>query len=345
MHLCRAGLRQLDFAPRSAFGPDRGLAPFQMELCFYPRGTVKEALVAYLRSRTDISPDTLVDYRLREAWLLKVLGEDTAISAITIETLDHIARDRGPLKGGIKFVTIGKRFDYFISACAYAAARRIISKDDVPVAPQLPDDSSRGGHVLVLLEFQSMRVRLTDRFRRFADIGYWTGHHTLDIKSMRFEMLEPDYRWLDPDTGDELWRGRYLRRCHKNRHCQPAWFPMERELREVALEWQRTAPTRESLVVGPLWNLKKNFDRATDELGIPRVRANLGLRSSFATMLAARGYSLEYIRQAQGHEGAPQFDNAGTFQAALKPTMDTRHYLRLSTDLITRELRRRRKEE
>lgn len=336
--------RSPDFRNAGIFGRDRGLSVHQMELPFWPKGTVKEAIVAYLKSCIDIAPDTFADYQCRAKWLLAVLGAETMISSITVETLDDVARRYGPLMGGLKFVTIGKRYDFLVAACKYAAGRKIVGKDDVPLAPTLPDDSSRGGHVLTVLEQQAFRLGLVDRFRRFCDAGFWTGQHTRDLFDQRISMLEPDHVWLDPATGEELWRGRWLRRNHKNVRCQDTWLPMEPEFRELATEWVREASTTHSLVVGKLWCVKKHFDAASDRLGMDRVRANLDMRSSFASMLAARGYSLEYIRQAQGHEGAPQFDNANTFQGAQKPTVGTRHYLRLTSDLIIRELRRRRAE-
>ena len=160
---------------------------------------------------------------------------------------------------------------------------------------------------------------------------------------MTRNMLDPEYQWAD-DDGSVLRVGRYLRKNHKNKHCEPAWLPMEKEFREVSIELLNEPGSPDSLVLGHVWSLSKALTAACDRCAIARVKPNQDLRRSFASMLAARGYSAEYIRQAQGHEGAAQFDDAGTFQGAAKPSMDTRHYLRLTRDLILNELRKTRGE-
>lgn len=328
------------FEPRSVFGRDRGLAPLQLELAFWPRGSLKEALDAHLRHLPALADDTLVDYRTRSAWLLAAMGESTSLASISLETLELVAAEWGPKGKGLMWTTIKKRFTFLLAAMKYAVGRKILRRDDVPPMPALPDDSNRGKRALPLAEFRELRMATIDQFRRFADVSYWTGFHTRDVQRVTCDWFDPHYVWRDEATGEELWRGRYLRRNHKNTHCEDVWLPMEPELREAAIEWWRNASPA-SLVVGHVWNLSRTFHAACDRANIARVKPNQDLRRSFASMLAARGWSTEYVRVAQGHEGSPQFDDAGTFQGARKPTMDTRHYLRPTMDFLVGELRRR----
>lgn len=340
-----------DFREAGVFGRDRGLTALQLELHFWPRGTLKEALDAHLqRLIGEIADDTVIDYQTRKAWLLMVFGESTPIETITLETLEHAARTYGPRGEGLMYATAKKRFTFLLAALKYAADRRVpcagggvYRRADVPSMPRLPDDGNRGKRVVTLAEFRELALALPERFRVFAHASYWFGFHTRDVQEMTRRWLDPDYIWRDED-GSELWHGRYLRRNHKNKRCQENWFPMEPEAREWAKSVLRSPGAPDGLVVGHLWCLSKTFTAASDRCGIARVKPNQDLRRSFASMLASRGYSLEYIRQAQGHEGAPQFDDAATFQGALKPTMDTRHYLAYNLDLIRSELRRRRKD-
>jgi integrase len=309
-----------------------------LELPFWPRGTLKEALSAYLAQLDHIAEDTLEDYTTRSNWLLEVFGEHMSLADITIDRMQEVLRAEGPRGRGLMNVTIKKRFTFLIAAMKYAAARKVCQRGDVPDMPRMTDDGQRGQRVLPLSEYRELRLALPERFRQFADLSYWTGFHALDVQIMTRGMLNPDYVWTDAD-GKEIRRGRYLRKNHKNKHCEPAWLPMEPEFREVAIEMLREPGSPDAPLLGHVWSLSKAFTAACDRAGIARVKPSQDLRRSFASMLASRGYSMEYIRQAQGHEGAAQFDDAGTFRGAAKPTMDTRHYLRLTDDLIANELK------
>jgi hypothetical protein len=333
-----------DFTPAGIFGRDRGLAPRQLDLCLWERGTVQEVLAAYFGSLVGLSEHTISDYRTREGWLLRVLGPWTRIESINVETLARLARKHGPDgDGSLMYVTIAKRFDYLRAACEYAAARKAIKRDDVPSLPKLPDDGKRLQRALTLVEFKQLCLALPDRFRRFATLGYFSGHHSLDLFTMTHGMIEPDHVWVD-EKGEELWRGRIWRRNHKVPDCAAAWVPIEPELRAAALDWKRSQPLPDDPVVGKLWALKKAFDHACDHAGIERATPNRDLRRSFASMLSARGYGAEMIRHQLGHLGQPQFDEAGNYQRGGKSSITLRHYMRATDDLIVRELKRRRAE-
>jgi hypothetical protein len=334
--------RKPDFRPAGVWGHDRGLAPRQLDLCLWPRGTVQEVLAVYFRSHKGLSEDTLKDYRTREGWLLRVLGPGTDVADINIETLEEIADTVGPEgDGSLMYVTIAKRFDYLRAACEYAVARKVIGRDDLPAMPKLPDDGRRLHRALTMAEFRELRLALPERFRRFADLGYFTGQHAVDIETTTHAMLDPHFVWLDTD-GSELWRGRYWRRNKKTPDCVPMWFPMEEPLRQSVLEWQRGLVTVDSVVVGHLWAKKKNFDAACDRCRIDRCTPNRDMRRSFASMLVAKGHGLEYVRHALGHLGPVQVDGDGRYDRAGKSSVATQHYMRATEDLIRAELRMRR---
>jgi integrase len=161
--------------------------------------------------------------------------------------------------------------------------------------------------------------------------------------------------WRD-DGGEEIGVGRYWRRNHKNKHCEPCWFPMEPEFRTIVLRWISANPVWRdcSAITGKIWGLSKAMENAAERAGLHRLPANLGLRRSFATMLASRGYAHEYIRQAMGHEGqvlvsphfkhasAPGGDSRSGIVAVARPTILDRHYMRASPDMFRRSLKGRR---
>jgi len=94
-------------------------------------------------------------------------------------------------------------------------------------------------------------------------------------------------------------------------------------------------------VVGHIWALAKAFARACDRCELARVSPTRDMRRSFASMLAARGYSDEYIRLAQGHEGSPVFLAGGRFVGVRRPSIDTRHYLRATAEMMIGQLKKR----
>jgi hypothetical protein len=203
--------RKPDFVKVGPFGHDRGLAPLQLELGFWPRGTLKEALDAHLRRLIgEIADDTVTDYQTRISWLLQAFGESTKLTAISLETLEAVARAWGPPGYGLMWTTVKKRFTFLLAALKYAAARKVecdgqrYRRDDVPDMPRLPNDSNRGKRVVTVAEFRELRLALPERFRLFADAAFWYGFHSRDIQRMTRRWIDPDYIWRDED-GTELW--------------------------------------------------------------------------------------------------------------------------------------------
>lgn len=331
--------RVTDFTPAGIFGRDRGLTAFQLELPFWPRGTLREALTAYLAQLEDLADATYVDYGTRMEWLCEVFGERAQLRDITLEVVQKVMREQGPKGRGLMMVTLKKRLTFLRAAMKYAAGRRIITRDEVLPELKIKDDGKRGRRVLQMTEFRQLRLALCGSFRRFAEVAQLTGFHTWDVEHATLGMFEPAYKWLDTD-GAVLREGRYLRKNHKTKGCEDAWLPMEQELLDAASEWKADGGGPDALVVGHVWAKSKAFAAARDRAGLDRVKPNQDLRRSFASLLAARGYSREYIRQAQGHIGAPQIDDDGTYMGAAKPTVDDKHYVRLTHEMILHELRK-----
>jgi integrase len=311
-----------------------------MPLPFWGRGTLKEALDAYLAEIVDdLAEMTVRDYQDRARWLLQQFGELTHLREVTFERLHEVLRKEGPRGEGLRGVTIKKRFVHLLAAMKFAAARGILRRDEIPQMPKIRNDGVAGARVLDLAEYKVLRMALQGRHRIFADLCFWTGHHTRDICHTLRWMLDPDFTWAD-DAGNVLARGRYWRRNHKNPACQETWFPMEPEFVEVSREMLAGDGHPQQKILGHVWGLSKAFAAACDRAEIPRVKPNQDLRRSFASMLSSRGYGSEYIRQAQGHEGSGEFSADGRYLRTLKPTVDTRHYLRVTNDLLVNELKR-----
>jgi len=323
-------------------GPPRDSA--QLDLPLWPRGTLGEALLAFKAMKlrmAGIEASTLRDYEEYFNWITGYFGAACQLRDITFERLErvyHLAHQH--LRG----VTILKRFKHFLAAARYAADRRVIARDEVPALPPIPNDGRPGERALELNEFRQLRLALDGKFRSFADIVFWCGLHSKDVWSLKYSDLDPDFEWKD-ESGATIWRGRYLRRNHKTGKSpagKPAWLPMEPEFREAAQGMLAEGWSSECLVVGRLSRvLHKWFDVAADRCGIPRVQPDRDLRRSFASMLAARGYSERYIQFAQGHAGRPRFEG-GVFAGSFPPTVDDRHYVRLTDDFLIAELQLRR---
>lgn len=277
----------------------------QLELRWYQPGSVRAVLTDYLAMRSEgITAETRDnDYRWRVEWLIDVLGESTMADAIDYNRLEWAARrDREVLRD----VTIKKRLAFWRAAVQYAALRGTVPRAAVPeLPPWLRDDGRQMTDFYSLAQFQEFRMALAPgRFRRFAELGYWSAMHSLDLFGTSRAHLEPDFRWEGSDR-----RGRWWRRNNKNVRGRkgkpskvlPCWIPMEPELRELSLEWLSERGEPGALIVGELNNVNKTFEAASARAGLPRIRPNLGMRASHSSMLLSRGYNYEYVRIVLGH--------------------------------------------
>jgi len=322
----------------------------QLELTFFAAGTLREALNAYLTDQCNgLAKATVKEYGERRDWLLNVLGEGTALDSITIARLQGLVREWGPSGNGLLQVTLQKRIRFLMAALHYAAARGLIDPVRVPDMKwlKLRNDGDHRRAYLTVAQFEKFRERISSkRHRLAADIFFWTGHHTADVRTFQRRHLDPAHAWTDSE-GHPVARGRYLRRNQKNPRCEPVWFPMEEEFREIIIEAMSERSGvhdhyENALIVGKIWGLSKAFSTAADEAKVPRV-SPIDLRRSFATMLSSRGYPNEYIRQAMGHEGdvTINVENTVAKVAVSRPTTLNRHYLRPSPEMITDAIRRR----
>lgn len=302
----------------------------QLELPWHPPGCVRAVLAAYLAMRSEsVTEETRThDYDCRVSWLLEALGEVTPAAEVTFAVLESVARGA---RGVLRDVTIRRRLRFYASAVKYAAMRGVVPKDAIPeLPPWLKDDSVKCQDYYTLAQYQVFRMALPpSRFRRYADLGMWSAMHTLDIAGTERRHLEPEYAWDGTDV-----RGRWWRRNHKNKKCAPCWVPMEPELRALSQEWLSERGDPAARVVGPLNNLRRTFHQAAMRAEVPVIRANLGLRASHSTLLLARGYPYEYVRQVLGHEGELSVSASGMAVTAKRPTTLSSHYTRSSPDLL-----------
>lgn len=311
----------------------------QLELRWYAPGSVRAVLTDYLAMRSEgITAETRDDdYRVRVAWLADVLGEGEQATDITFARLEAAARrDRGVLRD----VTIKRRLSFWRAAVQYAAMRGVVPKAAVPeMPPWLRDDGRRGTDFYTLGQFNEFRLALPPgRYRRFAELAFWSAMHTVDLAQTTRRHLDVDYSW----EGSEA-RGRWWRRNHKNlrvrgkqARIQPCWVPMEAEFRELAAEWLAEPGHPDQLLVGPMNNVRRTFHAAAARANLPPVRPNLGLRASHSSLLLARGYSYEYVRIVLGHVGEVQAHQVGDHLVAraVKHGTTLSHYMRPSPDIM-----------
>lgn len=312
----------------------------QLDLSLWPRNCVRSVLADYVAMKSEnLASETVDDdYRWRTAWLVAVLGEATPAETVTFAVLEGVARGA---RGVIRDVTIKRRLVFWRAAVKYAAMRDVVPRGCVPeLPPWLRDDSARCTDYYTPHQFTAFRMALPPGpFRRYGDLGMWTGMHRRDLFDMTRGHLDPGYEWLD-DAGNVLERGRWWRRNHKTRRCVACWVPMEPELRELAVEWLREPGHPDQRLVGVLNNVRRVFHAAATRADLPPIRPNLGLRASHATMLMARDHSYEYVRQILGHEGevsgSARADGSIAATVGQKSSILSRHYLRPSPELFTR---------
>jgi integrase len=321
----------------------------QLELGLWPPTVLRGAIAAFMREHTKaITPATVQDYTERGEWLELVLdGPATPLKAITIMRLQKVKQRWGSDGEGLKDVTLRKRLRFLVQVMGHAVAEGTLSPMDIPDLKwlKLRDDSERGDTFHTVDQFWRMHANIKKpRYRQAHMLLFWTGMHPYDLRRTKWTEYEPDYVWTD-DKGTEIGHGRYWRLNHKNKRCQPAWVPMEPEFRQLMKEHMaaRTgahAQWENATVVGKIFNLHREFAQACDAARVPRVGPN-DLRRSFATMLVARGWDYEYVRQLMGHEGemhAKQKEGSIKVETS-KPSTLTRHYLRPSGELFTRALK------
>jgi len=315
---------------------EEGVFVGQLDLPFWAPGTLREAIKAYLTHQCgELSEATIRDYFERGRWLETVLGEHTRLESITILRLLDLKREHGVTGKGLLNVTIRRRLLFLRSVLTFAAARGIIPQSqvfDIKLL-KLSYDGKRGGLVHTPVQFQAFHLALPEaRFRIFATVGFWTGHHTHDIFTMERWMLDPDREMLGED-GKPYAVGGYWRRNHKNRHCKPEWFPMAPAFREAVIEHYAKTQTasRNDLIVGRVWSLCKTFAAACDRAELPRMNPK-GLRTSFSSNLLARGADEEFVRQALGQTAPPSRGGAPAKRASILH----QHYAEVTPELLRR---------
>jgi hypothetical protein len=305
----------------------------QLELGFWPRDCVRSVLTEYLAMRAEsIVQETRIDYETRAAWLWTELGEATPAGSVTYLRVEEMARRARVV---LADPTIRMRLQFWAGAVDYARMRGILPPAArMKMPPWLKAGGQRFQDFHTPAQHAAFRMALPpDKVRRYADLGQWTGQHTRDVETMARWMLDPDYVWEESER-----RGRWWRRNHKNRRCVPCWVPMEPELREIAVEWLAERGAPEDLVVGPVFNKRRHFDLASARSETPRIRPNLGKRSSHASELLARGYTHEYVRIVLGHQGEIQakarVEGGSPEAVTTRPTILSSHYARQSPNIL-----------
>lgn len=315
----------------------------QLDLPFWPEDCLKCVLSLYFSTETDgLSEFTVLDYEERANWLMRLFGEETSIREITYARMVDAVRKEGPSGRGLLNTTIKRRLIFYRAVAKMAAKHGIITKDEIPELPRLKGEGRPRTAFLTVDQFRTFRDALAPgRWRRLADMAFWTGHHNQDLYTMQWAHFDTEYEWRDEATGTLLATGRYWRRNRKNPRCVPSWIPMEPEFRAAVLEWltEESARSDLGLVVGRCWaaGIRKAFHAASDRSQLPRVTL-IDLRRSFARMLTARKYEREYVRIAMGHEGVDSRIQGG---ASTRPAILERHYLGASNDLFTNALKDR----
>lgn len=317
--------------------------PVQLDLPFWGGKTLRGAINAYLSSCTDgLSDATIKEYGERGDWLVRELGELIPLEDITFVRLEGLCRR---FRGVLRNNTVKKRLTFLIMVLKHAQARGEL--EDVPPLPRLKKDPDSAKDVLhTVEEWKAFREFVPPgRFRDLYDLGFWTGQHKAELKSMRAWMLDPE-RPIHDEQNNVVGHGMWLRRNQKNK-VEPVWLPMEPELLAVAKQLLARKPLRDELLVGSVWNDRRTFHQAADRAAaagyeIPRVSL-IDLRRSFGSMLIGRERPLEYVRLALGHKGAmaEAFVAGAKGPMAVRPNTATLHYIRPTPALTAQGVTRK----
>lgn len=297
----------------------------QLSLQLFGADRLRPAVEDYLATQCyEIAEATVGDYGERARWLYGVLGEWRELRDITYPALVRVIRVHGPDGRGLKYVTLKKRLVFLRAVIEHAHNMGLCPPP--PKLPRLPDDGNRGKIVHTRAQFAAFRMTLAPggKHRTLAELAYWTGMHTYDL----FRMTRADLS-LSFDWNVEGHIGAFMRKNHKNKHCEPTWFPLEAEALPVMRDiLERTRPGPDALLLGRVWNIGKTFAKACDRAEVPRI-SPIRLRASMGSRLLADGYPHEYVRLALGHIGEVKSDG----RAAPSTTL-SKHYACMSADVI-----------
>lgn len=316
----------------------------QLDLSFWGPRTLRGAINDYMAMCSDgLAEGTVIEYRERASWLIRELGESTALDKITYDVLYACVRRNAEV---LAQITMRRRFQFLLWVLRFAHGRGLL--DRVPMLPKLRNDGKAISRLHTVAEWEVFRRYLpAGPFRKFYDLAFWTLQHGPDLMSMERWMLDPGRVVLD-EAGHELARGAYWRRNQKNNNpatkrsrCEPCWVPCQPELARLIPELLEGVPERrDGLIVGKLWNLQRTLNMAqnravADGHDIGRITPR-DLRRSGASMLVARGYLPEAVRIILGHTG--QFRAPGEGEALSRlagaTTVATKHYFHATPQLF-----------
>lgn len=293
-------------APRLTHRSHTGGNGLQLELPKIGEGRLRESIRWLLEHECEgVREVTRVkDYEVRAEWLLQTFGDcklDELCGRVGYERMRRIVKEqRAREDGGMKNVSLKKRFEFLVRVLKYAANRELIDRARIPELPQLENDGvSRNAHH-TYSQYLLFRVAVPSiRHRAYYDLGWWTGMRRQDLESTRKEDVDVYTPFAD-DKGKVISMGRFRVRNHKRRKFIPYFIPMEPEFRRCMLEFfERNPMSAEDLVTGKFSKPQRWMDPSAIRAGVPRISPH-SFRHSRLTYLDSIGVHPEDARHAVG---------------------------------------------
>jgi integrase len=277
----------------------------QLELPKVGEGRLRESINWVLQYELEgVREITRVnDYQVRAAWCLKTFG-DCLLSDLCgragYERMRKIADEEARREGGMKRISLKKRFQFLIRVLKVAANREFVERGRIPEMPHLENDGVPRQAYHTYQHYRLFRAVLPSlRHRVYYDLGWWTGMRREDLEATRKEDVDPWRPFLD-DKGQQLAMGSYRVRNHKRRKFVPYWIPMEKEFRRCMVEFYDQVPmSAEDLITGKFSKPQRWMDPASVRAGVPRISPH-SFRHSRASYLDSIGVHPEDARFALG---------------------------------------------
>ena len=313
-------------APRLTQCGHTGGNGLQLELPKIGEGRLRESIRWLLDHECEgVREITRVkDYEIRAEWCLKTFGDcklEELCGRRGYERLRQVVKEeRAREDGGMKNVSLKKRFEFLVRVLKYAANRELIDRARIPELPQLENDGvSRNAHH-TYSQYLAFRAAVpSSRHRAYYDLGWWSGMHRKDLESTRKEDVDV-YTPFTDEKGKIISMGRFRVRNHKRKKFIPYWIPMEPEFRQCMKEFYESFPlTVEDLITGKFAHPQRWMSSAAVRAGVPRISPH-SFRHSRLTYLESIGVHPEDARWAVGASsvkilrGHYQHPSAGTLR-------------------------------
>jgi integrase len=235
------------------------------------------------------SAGTFVMYEQKAGHLVRKLGHDGDVNALTLDVVQRYVNDR--THDGAKLSTVSKELVTLRAALNLARSRRlfrgtvgdVIPKLNAPYVPReryLADES----------ELHALCSQLPAHRALWVLVAVYTGGRASEVAKLEW----PDVKWIAPAS--------VMIRGSKTKDAKRVIPLADKLVRELFPHRQSSGP-----VVGAWPNCRRDLAAACKRAGIARVSPN-DLRRSFASWLKQAGADSAHVARLLGHSSTKMVD-------------------------------------